>query len=405
MRTPHLLLFILFCSLLACSKHDNPPIPPPVGTIHISLSNGAIDDLTEVIISETGGKILLDTLSPFTGKLVADLRTNEKLVNITVIARDTIGKTFGIVTEMGVNPAQWTSLYGYGGYFAPIEDMPYTVGTLQYKGIPALPVFDGVWTSSGLGGAGEGTINMGQSSVPYINYGINRYVYTLLPHSGLYNFHLLAKVDDIIDLSHLDTAVKVNLQIPAEYKINTAVVVGIMDTTDYNKSLLLWQKSIWTDVPDIEYPAKLVQRYESEVQVQGNDKNRAICFSYADSVPSHPLLPASSSLTVSSSQNNRLIFSFNGVHPSTCHSFLASGRINWSLNSSPDSTSLQPVKFLTSLNAKMLKGVDLSTLTVNGLQYEIVDGMDYAGYKTFEHTPDLHRSKRIRSAIIYAKDF
>jgi len=403
MRTPYLLFFLLCCSLLACSKHDNPPAPPPVGTMHISLSNGVIDDLTEVIVSEAGGKILLDTLSPFAGTLVADLRTNEKLVNITMIAHDTIGKKYGIVTEMSVNPAQWASLYGGLNYYAPIDDIPYTFQTLHYENIPALPIFDQVWAVSGIGGSG-GSINMGQSTVPYNNYGINRYVYTLLPHSGLYNFHLLTQLDDVINLSHLDTAVRLNLQLPSEYKIITANVVGIMDTTDYNKSLLLWYKNLWTDVPDIEYPSKLVQRYESEVLVQGNDKNTAISFSYADSVPSHPLLPASSSLTVTSSQNNHLTFSFSGVHPSSCNSSLLSGQINWNINSSPDSTSLQPVKFLTSLNAKMLKGVDLSTLAVKGIRYEIVDGMDYANFKELEHTPGLQRSKRVRSAMVYTKN-
>src|ERR1700743_1677541 len=86
---------------LSCKKSNdpNPPAPP------ISSASSPIISLTanygqgeEVIISEINGKLLLDTLSPFSGTISFNADTTQPLLNVTVIQYDSIAPNYCIRT-------------------------------------------------------------------------------------------------------------------------------------------------------------------------------------------------------------------------------------------------------------------------------------------------------------------
>jgi hypothetical protein len=52
-----------------------------------------------------------------------------------------------------------------------------------------------------------------------------------------------------------------------------------------------------------------------------------------------------------------------------------------------DSTTIQPLNLLNTLNSKMLKGQSFSGLALTGLGYNVVPGVDYNSFFTHQSDP------------------
>ena len=400
----------LFC-LVSCKKNNTPPVEPPItppviGTMNINLSYGAGTGFFELIISETVGKILLDTLPPFHNSIVAALKTNQTLVDVTLITYDTAGKQYNLRTYKGVNPANWSSVL-LSGYDAPIANLSSKGASILYTHVPngnasylLLDDYVGTYSST------YDFSIPGQYTLGYQQYSNNNYLYFLLPFSGLYNFHVPKGLTDTVDLSHMDTAVTVSFTKPAQYTLQSCTLVGIMDTTDYNKSVFLYNNgSPSFGIPDVEYPKKLVQKFEMHAYATNTNKGTASYYSYGDAVPSTLPLADESAYTINTSQNNNFSIKFNSSRPTYYYTQWQTGNLLWLIYASPDSTTLNPMGLLTSLKSKSLQGQNFSSLALTRLSFENTLGLDYQGYFPYVTNSDLIKMKRVATSVGFSKTY
>jgi hypothetical protein len=150
-----------------------------------------------------------------------------------------------------------------------------------------------------------------------------------------------------------------------------------MDTTDLSKSLLFYYTLTGVPgLPDMEYPRnKLAQKLDLFVTTQYFTQWNAF------SVKFNPTLPSFYTTT----------WDKPGVH--------------MTLYSSSDSTGLNPQALLSSLNSKLLKGKDISGLSLSGFHFERLGGLDYAGSLSYTHSPARIKTIRLPSAVTYTKRF
>src|ERR1700722_11670765 len=106
----------LAMGLIACHKDHNtpiPPTPPVTGKLNI---NATYPDFTgtftnfELIVSEPGGKLLLDTVVAVNTQLTTTLSTDAALVNATTIVYNPAYSQYDVYNYRGVNPSSWSVL-------------------------------------------------------------------------------------------------------------------------------------------------------------------------------------------------------------------------------------------------------------------------------------------------------
>ncbi|HTI93814.1 MAG TPA: hypothetical protein VL727_24645 [Puia sp.] len=395
--------------LSSCSKHHDPtPIvdPPQVATININLAATPVAaGALEVIISENSGKVLLDTLGPINNSLVATLHTNQKLLDYTLIDYNSYSSQYEITTYKAVDLSNWTSLFPID-YSPPIPPLSSRQASILYVNAP---LYNAVFIrqSDYAGGNGFGQISgpAGTYGFTYDQHGTNNYLYLLFEGTGLYNFHIPKGLTDTVDLSHMDTAVRLNFNLPAGYKVTSTFLIGIMDTTDFGRSMLLYSSGSYAGAPDMEYPRKVVQKLESYVDGGNGKGNTFSYYGYGDSVPATLPVPDASAYTISSSKNTNFSVKFALASPSYYYCAWNGTAIRWTLNCAPDSTTLNPLGLLTSLNSKMLKGQDLSSLAAGSFGFESAQGFKYQDFFSYVHNADMLKTRRVPVAISFSQAF
>ena len=396
--------------LSACSKHhDVGPIvdPPTTGAISINLTTGPIAaGVEEVIISESGGKILLDSTGPFNNSLVATLHTNQKLLDYTVIDHDSITSMYYADTYKSVDLSNWTDLY-QGDYSAPIPQVATKPASIVYSNIPYNP--GAAYLNNYIGGGGFLPFSGPPNTLAY-NYTqfTNNYVYLLFPGTWLYNFHLPQGLSDTVDISHMDTAASFNFKMPAGNTVSNSLLFGFMDTTDFGRSVILFGNGFYSGLgKDMVYPRKVVQKYETFVNADNvNGKNIFAYYTYGDSVPATlPIPDLSAAYTISSSQNTNFSVKFGSASPSYYFTLWNSSGVRLTLYSSPDSTTTNPVGLLTSFKSKMLKGQDLSGMALSIFEYESTQGFKYQDFMSYIHNSDMIKKHRVPVSIKFGQTF
>ena len=126
--------FSLF--FFACSKTNSSPPPPPpvVGTMNINVSYPAQGPQFELIISEPGGTVLLDTLAPTNTSIIAALKTNSTVVDVTTVLSQG-GNFFSVNTFKSIDASTLTGLTP-GSYFIKTKLGTTTPASLFYNNIP-----------------------------------------------------------------------------------------------------------------------------------------------------------------------------------------------------------------------------------------------------------------------------
>ena len=405
-----LCVMALSCTLYSCKKdnHGTASIPPSAtdstttGSININLSTSTSAE--EIIITETSGKVLLDTMSPYPNALVATLNTTQTVVDFSTVDYDTTNVKYVIKTYKGVNPSKWLSVDAQG------YNVPYPAGTsmsanVVYKNPPAVAL-NPLWLADDVGSVQDiYSYPPGYIVANYLQYSPTNYVYFLFTAAGLYNFHIPQGINDTVDLSQMDTAVMLNFDLPATFTVQGSILNGIMDTTDFSKSIWLFYNLQDVKTWDLEYPRKLVQEFELNVNANNSTKGYATYYSYGDTISAALPLLDQSVYTLSSTQFNNFTEQFTTVHPSYYYTQWQAGKVDYFLYASPDSTHLNPQTLLTSLNSKMLQGQVLSGLSLSTFYFENAQGFNYANFFSYEHNPIQLKSQRVPSSVTFEQSF
>jgi hypothetical protein len=392
-----LLSFLVIILCLSCNRTLNKPNVPPANGLTINLTypegNPVYGKQIELIISEPGGAILLDSLIPVNTPLKATLHTTQKLVDVTTVVNDSSAGQIYVTTWKAVDPTQWTTPYP-NGYNIRDYNTGGTASTLYYTNLPAplsgdVTFTDGVnsfWSSSSPSG--------GSVSSPYGNLTVNyyqhagNYAYFLFPPQRLYNFHLPAGDADTVDLTHMDTAIKVNYYRPG-YIFTACNLVGDMDTTNIDRALLLYAPTFGpgfdtTAVQNFCYPPTLVQKYELRIYAHTPDKQNYLSYySYGPQVPPAMPFPDSTGYTLNSTQPDDFSVTLLTAKPTYISAEYATSNVDWVIFASPDSTQLHPLSSLSSLNSRMLHQQNLSSLSFASFGYGIADQLNYQDYFSF----------------------
>lgn len=350
----------------------------------------------ELIVSDSGGKVLVDTVFLNDGTFSATLHTNDTLVDVTTIS--TVGgfgaqPDYFVFTYKAVNLARWQTVLP-GDYGEPIGSLPtYTTATLTYINAPniANPFADGsaavqfadfrVTVGPEKESYGQG--NPSTFQIQYPQYGNNQ-DYLLFPVLEQYKFHTHVTDNDTVDLSEMDTAVAVKFTRPAEYATGTSCsLVGYWDTTDYSNSVLLYSEIVGPPInpaADVEYSKEKCQAYELNVSFSNSNNDGVSYYSYGNTVPSTLTLPDESAYNLSSSTSSLFSVNFVGSKPTYYETLWSAGGVYWTYYADPDSTTLTPLATLTAMNSKLLQGQNLSSLALNSFTFGIAQGMSYLPY-------------------------
>lgn len=403
MKSASLSLLFFTCVLLSCKKESS-PAPTPLSP-NLNINTGYDPYSTDVnkyelIISENG-KLLLDTITSRNNKIMAALTIISSFVDVTVIHSDTSTGQYFVNSFMHVDPSHWATILNTISYYSPIYFPAGSKATLHYSNAPAdQPYF----VNTPAPAMPSITLGSGCIDVSYDRFP-GYYTYLLIPSKGLYHFYIPSSDQDTVDLTHLDSAGEVNFNLPPQVTSRLTFLNGFMDTTDFTKYLLLYSNLVVSPAPyDLEYPKTTVQKFEFGGSFSNQNGEYSSYYCFGDTVPTQvPYLDASS-CSFSSTKNDDFSVQFNN-QPTYYKTVWLSGKISFTLFSSPDVMVQHPLSFLNQQKSMLLKNQDLSGLTLQNFSFEKVAGFDYASYFNYVFNPESLKKKLVRSSVGFGKAF
>jgi hypothetical protein len=402
------ILFVLF--LFACSKHSDdqaPPVTPPVtnpDSMVISLKpwyRGPASDSGqyELIISTAEGSILLDTLLDRLKSSPISYKTTNKLVDLTIVEYISFLQKYDVTTYKSVNPSQWDTLRFGNGYEA-IGFSSQTDATLHYYNVPAN--HGNVMQASSVFGNASYQFTGGQATLD-LQYpqhtGVP--VYLVFPTLALYKLYYPVTLADTVNLATMDTVISRNCTMNSTYTLDQLTLSGLLDTMNYAKTIMLYQgNGLNHNVPNVEYPAKYIEKYQMSLSATNADKDVIAHFSYGDTVAYNFNFPDQSNYKLLATQKDNFSVQFVNIQPTYYVSQWENNRVSFAIFSSKDSTILSPQKMIDHLKSRshFLSG-DFSDLTIKGFTFETVPNVDYPRYMANTFNSSLRKGR-----IIYWSD-
>lgn len=349
-------------------------------SLHINLNfpssqyGLSIDPLKqyELIVSEGGGKVLLDTVTPYNSPIIAWLKTNQTLLDITTVRKWATTNNYLIHSYKAIDLTAWVNIPENdsvqllsGGTAAP----PPVTGIMTYMHVN---VPYGSYYNVLAGGRAD--TRQTNNSIIYGVYNASPgdYAYLIFPTLGLYNIHRITGASDTVDLSKPDTAVRVKFNKPAVYTTSGFSIAGYPDPGDLSHTVnLTYYTGAGTPLPDatdLLYPGKKgFKKYFFSFYVSDgvNNNNADVNLPYADTIPADLPIPDPGWYTVSLTKDTTVSTDFKSHKPTYYDITSNVGDIRFTLTAPGDSTLLHPVKFFLALKSKLLGNQDISKMQMD----------------------------------------
>jgi hypothetical protein len=415
---------LLVCrTMTAC--HKNNTNPPVTGVMHVSLTSpdnsaSVQDDKWELIISDAGNRILLDTVTNANAKVSTSFNVYTSLVNLTTIVYNAGTGQDSVINFNGINPSSWTTLisptnHPFGP--VPVDNVPTVPDTIFYIHPPALAQnggdFGGLYMSDNenLGGFWHPVYMPsdplyqpgGLLVLPYPHSG-NNPVFVLFNQLGLGNMHTSVTTHDTVDLTHIDTLAMIQYSAPSPYVFQYNFLAGYVDTADLDKSMQLWNYPLAGGL--VEYPKTGVQAFELfSVALSASTKESLYIYSFGTSLPASVPFPTGQAYTISSNQADNFSVTFSSVSPSLYATTWQTGKINLVTVASADSITIYPSTLLSNLGSKLLQGQNFSGLSAVSFSWQQFAGMDYATAVNYFAIPAGMKTRHVSTSTTYVKTF
>lgn len=396
---PVLSLILIFTIIFASCKKDHPNQPTgtvvdssDTVTVHLNYiylaTNMQIQQYGvtqfELILS-SGSNILLDTIAPVNTPLITAIKTPSPLVNMSVITYRTNTAAYAVTTEMAISPGAWSVLPGSDSTIGvPIYPYNNSQVNINYTHVPVPPGspfhFSGsiIAFQQGLvSGLSNNQLDLSFSDYPYLE------AWLCFPDQGLYNYHRMSgSLADTVDLSAMDTAISISITHPAGFTNTQTLVYGFPDSTNPQREI-----SVSASGPefgtitgaDLVYPGynKVFQKYNfSYLATDSSGDEITYGDVWADSITPTPFLVDNTFFNILSNANNNFSIQFPKQVPGYYSLAYNGTKLGLIINMPGDSTTVQPVNFLTALNSKMLKNSALTSIQPSflGFKYKIIQG-------------------------------
>jgi|SRR6185437_10161192 len=409
------LLSLCLFALAACHKDSTkPPVTSTDSTLKIDLinsENGWSDTVktdVELIISEPGGKILLDTITPANTRITLTLNTNATTVNLTNIDHPANDINYYAITYVGVNPANWACDY-FLNYEAPSGPHPssFVNSTLTYTNISsstATLFTQNAWMFQP--GYHEDLTNPNAITFTYSRLPGN-YAYFLDYTTDRYKMVLPTQANQTVDCSTMDQTTSANFTPSSYFNYYESYLWGYPDSTNLNSVLQLYSHDTgWVaGTPELEYPTKNIQKYAMEGRFYSPNNEYAFVYSLSNTINLNLSYPDPNSYSLGSTKNSNFAISWNGTKPTYYFTYWSANNISWGFVVPPDSTTFNPLGLMTAQGSKILQGMDLTRLTLAEFYYNSVKGYNYSGYLGLMHDSTQYWKNPISSSIIYIKNF
>lgn len=367
------MLAIFFCAY-ACSKSDAPavtppPVTPPAKDDSVNIGLGLIFPATkqnsngqfELIVTTTNGNTLLDTLAPINVPVVANVRSDKKLVDVTIIHYYPGVAKYSVNVFRAVDPTGWDTLMLTNTYTMPVNTDSVTAGlaTVTYVNPPGYtgqPIFNNY---SGTGPGGGMSYSPSSINISYNRYPANlRYI--MLPDQALYKFTPATTEADVVDLTSMDQGGKATFDRPGGFQLKYVDLYGVMDPANFNKTLHLFNIINPVQGAEIAFPKSVVAKYHLFATFSNSSsKEDLTLFSYGDSVTTSVGGTNNTDYQITNSlpDDTRVLFSRKPGYYMT----------SWSSNdtymnyyASPDSVKTGPEAFIQKVKSKILATADVS---------------------------------------------
>jgi hypothetical protein len=412
MKHPLPRLILLGLLATACNKHNNAPTPPTRAdsthtyTINLSYPDSSQTPATdwELIITEPGGKRLLDTIVPINVNVRSTITTTATVVNITSVEMGPKDTAFRVIMLAGIHPNAIPTPVPIAA-ISPQRVGPTVIRLANFWNTPSHDLQHPIYYSQdiflGADWAQTGTIGRR----------VNNSVLVTWPSKGLYHFYPWRSVAaDTFDLALLtDTAATLNLTTHAGYSRPNVFLEGIMDTTDFSKTIFLYNYvyNIYNSVAsDIVYPPKNVQKYDMRATYNGNDSTQVTVYSYGNTLTAdHPWMDTTN-FSLLSTQQDSFAVTFKNIALLYYETQWKASGMNFFVYSSPDSTSRRPLTLFNSLHSSKLQSLNISTLSPVYLYLFTAPGFaNYADFMTYDCDPVQYQARRVTGYTYLGRKF
>lgn len=369
MRIKLLTSVLLIGTLLGCDSDQETtpaPTPEPLKTFNFSFRYDTHSDEVkdfELILSNTDGEVLLDTLIAFNTNHSLRLKSGDTKYNLTTVIFDQLIDTYWMKTYIKVNPDKWHLQY----YIISTEPVEKEMADITYINFPDNTGFH-------FKTIGNTNSNGGHSSALFKNIltisGYNRLLptdlaYIVAPDQGKYMLTEVTSKQTTVNFSEAGNTVKRNYNRPANVTEFRSHLYGFTKEGDPNTWIQLYSPIFKErEEYDLQFPPTGFEAFNLQISyTDAGGYEHAYTYN-AKEVPSEVELSPTSDFSVSKSGFDDFMIAFTKDKPSIYQinwaledsDFYA----RWSISSSPDETSFKPKALLEGLKSKMLEGRNLS---------------------------------------------
>ena len=390
-----IICLLLTIFILSCKK-DHPATPAPLllDSLHINLNfpssqSGLNQDplkAYELIISEAGGKVLLDSIMSYNTSIITWLKTNQTLLDITTVRGWATTNSYLIHSYKAIDLTTWVNIPGNDSVQIPsgiTPDPPSTTGIISYTHV-SVPL----GTYYNVLAYGRGNIGQAYNNVIYSDYSapIGEYAYLIFPTLGLYNLHRITGLLDTTDLSKPDSCTSVSFSKSAIYTTAGFNLAGYPDTGNLAHTVNLTYYSPagtpLTDATSLLYPGtKGFKKYLFSYYVSDGNNNiyASVNLPYIDSIPANLAIPDPASYNFSLTKDTAI--STNFTHKPTYYEVTSHlGSAQFTLTAPADSALLHPVAFYRGLRSRFLGPQNFSLMQMDIMNIMTDAQPDYRAY-------------------------
>ncbi|SFH08215.1 hypothetical protein [Pontibacter chinhatensis] len=409
MKTKLLASLFFTCTLLSCnSDKETDPAPVPAKTFNFSFRyDTSLEEAKdyELILSDKGGKVLLDTLLAFNVNHNLSLKSEDTKYNLTTLLIDPIDNSYWIQTYLQVNPDKWRVAY------LPSSETPVVKekADITYTNFPSardfyfqsrsLNSYRGSITGNTL------TINEFTRLVP------TDLAYLLVPSHGKYLFTEITSNQTTADFSKAGNTEKRKFNKPANISSFATFLTGYTKAGDRTSSInLYWSPFIPSEEYDLQFPLTVIEEFYLNVSYK-DAGGYSHSYSYIGrEVPTELDLSPVSNFTITKSGFEDFGVTFTNDKPTIFNSLWgtedASIEARWGIFSSPDEANYKPKAFLEGLKSKKLAGKDLSVFKLLTGTSRKVNNYSYSEYYDLWANSKLFKENETRQEkSIYKTSF